>query len=56
MTDKIPGSEDKVGICILCDKDIEYTDNAVVGKQSGEKVHATCYTTWLREKMRGKDT
>lgn len=47
---------EKIGICVLCDKDIVITDNAVVGKQSGDMTHATCYTTWLKEKIRGKDT
>lgn len=55
MTDKIPGS-DNIGVCILCDKEIMYSDNVVVGKQSGEITHSTCYTTWLKEKIRGRDT
>ena len=27
----------------------------VVGKQSGDMIHMSCYRTWLIEKMRGKD-
>ncbi len=45
-----------MSICILCDKEIKYEDNKIIGKQSGDEIHADCYKTWLIESIRGNNT
>ena len=61
MRDDVKYQQDQIVICHLCDKQLLKTDDAVVGKQSGDMIHMSCYRTWLKtygsiiEKMRGKD-
>jgi len=43
-------------MCHLCDKPILKTDNASVGLQSGTMIHMDCHLTWLKEKIKGKNT
>lgn len=42
-------------ICFLCNQEIKFTDNVVQGKQSGDPLHADCYTKWLKSKLKVKD-
>jgi hypothetical protein len=55
MRDDVKHQQGQIVICHLCDKQLLKTDDAVVGKQSGDMIHMSCYRTWLIEKMRGKD-
>ncbi len=55
MRDDVKYQQGQTVICHLCDKPLLKTDDAVVGKQSGDMIHMSCYRTWLHEKMRGQD-
>ena len=56
MRDDIRYQQGKIVICHLCDKQVVYPDDVIIGKQSGTVLHMSCYHTCLKEKTRGNET